>query len=99
MNASKDTMNKFPFVDTYILNLKYKNASEEWIANEVDCLNKISLYEDPMPFSHRLGVATISSINPLGPLGFIMGYMATSDQCPVEYRKAEYRYKHIASKL
>lgn len=96
---SKDTKIKFPYVNTYILNLKYRNMSEESIANEIDYLNKVSLCEDPMPFSHRLGVATISSINPLGPLGFIMGYMATCDQCPIEYREAEHRYKQFASKL
>ena len=61
--------------------------------------NKILLFEDPMSFSQRIGVGIISSISPLGPLGFLMGYMATSDQCPAEYRKTEHRYKRFISKL
>lgn len=95
----KNTKHKFPCINIYITNLRYHNIPKECIIDEIDRLNKVALCEDPMTFSQRIGIAIISSINPLGPLGFIIGYIATSDKCPTEYRKTEQRYKRFISKL
>lgn len=99
IKLSDDAKRKFPHINTYIHNLKYRNITQEYIKNEIESLNGAAVCEDPMPFSQRLGTGIISSMNPLGPLGFFMGYMATCDQCPTEYRQAQYRYETFSSKL
>lgn len=90
---------KFPYVNSYLYNLKYRNVTDEYINKEIESLNGAADCQDPMPFSERLGVGLISSMTPFGPFGLIMGYMATCDQCPVEYRDAQRRYETFASKL
>ena len=42
--------------------------------------------------TQRLKISTLSSINPLGPLGEIIGYVTSGDSLPVKCREAEHRW-------
>lgn len=59
--------------------------NEEYIVKEITALINVP-YVKSLSL-RRLGIATLSSLTPLGLFGGICGYLASGDQCPTEYSK------------
>lgn len=93
-----ETKTKFPYVNPYISSLEQKKMTEEGINNEINLLNKVSLCDEPMSTSQRLGVAALASFNPLTIFGGVLGYYWSGDQCDPECRKSQHRYEDFVAK-
>lgn len=90
---------KYPYIDGYINDLKIKGITEEKLNDEINLLNKCSLCKDPITLDQRFKIAFFSSLNPTPILGGVIQDIIYDDQCEIKYREAEVRYKSFYNNI
>jgi hypothetical protein len=87
---------RYPFCHKYIENLEHKGMLEDAIINEIELLNKASLYK-PANIKTRLGFSLLLSI-PFTPIAGLVYFIATMDDKNDDAIKAETKYIKFENK-